>query len=234
MWAPNLLERSTLKYSPPALLLEQPPMSAGASLGQRNRNVGHLEVGMGTVRVDMSMSLNGFVAAPNTGAQNPLGVGGTRLHRWLFAAPQDPRDTAVIAEVRDSVGAVVLGRTTFDVGVDIWGDVPWSPATKESSAMPSGTFSFVAGGVAEAVERAVSAAGARDVEVMGADTARQVIAAGLPDELQINLVPVLLGRGVRMFPELGGEQVELDGSGVVESSAVTHLRYRVSRPASDR
>ena len=186
---------------------------------------------MGTVRVDMSMSLNGFVAAPNTGAQNPLGVGGTRLHRWLFAAPQDPRDTAVIAEVRDSVGAVVLGRTTFDVGVDIWGDVPWSPATKESSAMPS---SFVAGGVAEAVERAVSAAGARDVEVMGADTARQVIAAGLLDELQINLVPVLLGRGVRMFPELGGEQVELDGSGVVESSAVTHLRYRVSRPASDR
>src|SRR6478752_6956731 len=117
MWAPNLLERSTLKYSPPALLLEQPPMSAGASLGQPNRNVGHLEVGMGTVRVDMSMSLNGFVAAPNTDAQ-------------------DPRDTAVIAEVRDSVGAVVLGRTTFDVGVDIWGDVPWSPATKESSAMP--------------------------------------------------------------------------------------------------
>ena len=97
--------------------------------------------------------------------------------------------------------------------------------------MPS---SFVAGGVAEAVERAVSAAGARDVEVMGADTARQVIAAGLLDELQINLVPVLLGRGVRMFPELGGEQVELDGSGVVESSAVTHLRYRVRRPASDR
>ena len=77
-------------------------------------------------------------------------------------------------------------------------------------------------------------AGTRDIEVMGADTARQVIAAGLLDELQINLVPVLLGRGVRMFPELGGEQVELDGSGVVESSAVTHLRYRVSRPASDR
>jgi dihydrofolate reductase len=196
---------------------------------------------MGTVRVDMSMSLDGFVAGPDTDARNPLGVGGTRLHRWLFADPQDPLDAAVSAEVRDSVGAVVLGRTTFDVGVGIWGDVPFPVACfvlthrgRDELTMPSGTFSFVTGGVAEAVERAVSAAGARDVEVMGADTARQVIAAGLLDELQINLVPVLLGRGVRMFPELGGEQVELDRSGVVESTAVTHLRYRVRRPASDR
>ena len=73
-----------------------------------------------------------------------------------------------------------------------------------------------------------------NVEVMGGATARQVIAAGLLDELQINLVPVLLGGGVRMFPELGGDQVELDRSRVVESSAVTHLRYRVSRPTERR
>ena len=76
-------------------------MSAGASLGQPEQECGHLEVGMGTVRVDMSMSLDGFVAGPDTDARNPLGVGGTWLHRWLFADPQDPRDTAVSAEVRD-------------------------------------------------------------------------------------------------------------------------------------
>jgi dihydrofolate reductase len=210
-------------------------MSAGASLGQPEEELGHLEVTMGTVRVDMSMSLDGFVAGPNTDAQHPLGVGGTRLHQWLFADPQDPRDTAVSAEVRDSVGAVVLGRTTFDVGVGIWGDVPYPVPSfvlthrgREDLMMRSGTFSFVTGGVAEAVRRAVSAAGERNVEIMGAETARQVIAAGLLDELQINLVPVLLGDGVRMFPELGGDHVELERTRVVESTAVTHLRYLVS------
>ena len=192
---------------------------------------------MGRVCVDMSMSLDGFVAGPNTDAQNPLGVGGTRLHRWLFADPQDPRDTAISAEVRDGVGAVVLGRTTFDVGVDIWGDVPYpvpcfvlTHRGRDELVMRSGTFTFVTDGVAAAVALAVAAAGVRNVEVMGGGTARQVIAAGLLDELQINLVPVLLGGGVRMFPELDGDQVELERSRVVESSTVTHLRYRVSRP----
>ena len=74
---------------------------------------------------DMSMSVDGFVAGPDTDAGNPLGVGGELLHRWLFADPQDPRDAAVSAELSASVGAVVLGRRTFDVGVDIWGDVPF-------------------------------------------------------------------------------------------------------------
>ena len=191
---------------------------------------------MGTVSVDMSMSLDGFVAGPNTDAQNPLGVGGTRLHRWLFADPQDPRDTAISAEVRDGVGAVVLGRTTFDVGVDIWGDVPYpvpcfdlTHRGRDELKMRSGTFSFVTGGVTEAVRRAVHAAGERNVQLMGAETTRQVIAAGLLDELQVNLIPVLLGGGVRMFPELGGDHVELQRCRVVESSAVTHLRYRVRR-----
>ena len=108
------------------------------------------------------------------------------------------------------------------MGVDIWDDVPYpvpcfvlTHRGRDELVMRSGTFTFVTDGVAAAVARAVAAAGERNVEVMGGGTARQVIAAGLLDELQINLVPVLLGGGVRMFPELGGDQVELERSRVV-------------------
>lgn len=196
---------------------------------------------MGAVVADMSMSVDGFVAGPDTDSGNPLGVGGELLHRWLFADPQDPRDAAVSAEVSASVGAVVLGRRTFDIGVDIWGDVPF-PAPcfvlthrpHAERAMTSGTFTFVTGGVAQAVRMAAAAAGGKNVQVMGAATVRQAIALGLLEELQINLVPVLLGRGERMFDELPADHVDLNCTRVIASGAVTHLRFRLmgSLPAT--
>ena len=191
---------------------------------------------MTMVVADMSMSVDGFVAGPHTDADHPLGVGGELLHRWLFADPQDPRDSEVAAEVSAAVGAVVLGRRTFDVGVDIWGDVPFPAPSfvvthrpEPERVMTSGSFTFVTGGVPEAISRARAAAGGKNVQLMGGETVQQAIAAGLLDELQITLVPVLLGRGVRMFDSLPADHVDLVRTRVITSAAVTHLRFRLNR-----
>jgi dihydrofolate reductase len=182
----------------------------------------------------MSISLDGFVAGPNTSAENPLGEGGERLHHWLFADPQDPRDVEVVKEQREAVGAVVLGRRTFDIGVDIWGDVPY-PAPcfvlthrpHTDVVMTSGSFTFITGGVVEAVEAAKAAAGPRTVQVMGGETVQQVVAAGLLDELALNLVPLLMGNCVRMFDRLAADHIELVRTRIIDSDRVTHLRFSV-------
>jgi dihydrofolate reductase len=189
---------------------------------------------MSRVSVDMSMSLDGFVAGPNTSAAHPLGEGGELLHRWLFAEPQDPRDRQVALDQRAAVAAVVLGRRTFDVGVPIWADVPYpvpcfvlTHRPKDELVMASGSFTFVTTGNDDAVRAASAAAGNGTVQVMGAETVQQVVAAGLLDEVQVNLVPVLLGRGVRMFDRLAADHVELERTRVIEGGSVTHLRFRV-------
>ena len=190
---------------------------------------------MTMVVADMSMSVDGFVAGPNTDAEHPLGHGGELLHRWLFADPRDPQDSEVAAELTASVGAVVLGRRTFDVGVNIWGDVPF-PAPcfvlthrpHDERVMARGSFTFVTGGVPQAISRARAAAGDRNVQLMGAETVQQVMAAGLVDEIGINLVPVLLGRGVRMFAALPADHVDLTRTRVIASDSATHLRFRVA------
>lgn len=189
---------------------------------------------MSKVCVDMSISLDGFVAGPNTSHENPLGQGGERLHHWLFADPPDPRDVAVAKEQREAVGAVVLGRRTFDVGVDIWGDVPYPVPSfvlthrpHADLVMTSGTFNFVTGGIVEAIEAAKAVAGNRTVQVMGGETVQQVVAAGLVDELQLNLVPLLLGKGVRMFDRLAADHVNLVRTRIIDSDRVTHLRFSV-------
>jgi len=189
---------------------------------------------MALVAIEMSMSLDGFVAGANVDAANPMGDNGELLHGWLFADPKDAANAEVAAEMSRSVGAVMVGRRTFDIGVDIWKDVPYPVPTfvlthrpHEQMVMQSGTFSFITSGVRDAIEAARAAAGDRKVFVMGGTAAQQALAAGLVDELQINLVPLLLGSGVRMFDELGRYPIELSQHRVIESSAVTHLRYRV-------
>jgi len=198
---------------------------------------------MSSVSVDMSMSLDGFVAGPNVGPALPMGEGGELLHRWLFADPADPYDAEVAAAQRAAVGAVVLGRRTYDVGAPIWGDVPYpvpcfvlTHRPHDELAMASGSFVFVTTGIHDAVEAARAVAGNRTVQVMGAQTVQQVIAAGLLDEVQVNLVPVLLGHGVRMFDRLPADHLELERTKVIEGGSVTHLRFRVidsQQPAAD-
>ncbi len=187
---------------------------------------------MGTVVLYKSMSLDGYVAGPQVGMEHPMGEGGTRLHEWMFADQPDPLDREVIAAMYASMGAVVVGRRTFEVGLPHWQDTPYPVPTfvlthqaREELAMKSGTFTFVTDGIAAGLAAARKAAGDKDVILMGAQTGRQYLAAGLLDEIQINLVPVLLGHGTRLLDEVG--PIELERTQVIATTRATHLRFRV-------
>ncbi|RVX40778.1 dihydrofolate reductase [Nonomuraea polychroma] len=189
---------------------------------------------MGTVVLHMSMSLDGFVTGPQVGMAHPMGRGGMRLHEWMFTDPLDPRDQEIVAEIVASAGAVVLGRRTFEVGLPHWQDTPYPAPSfvlthqaRDVLAMTSATFTFVSDGIASCLEHAQAAAGGKDVIVMGAQTGRQLLRAGLLDELQINLVPVVLGGGTRLLEDLG--RIELQRTRLIASAAVTHVRFRIAR-----
>jgi dihydrofolate reductase len=191
---------------------------------------------MTKVIFDISMSLDGFVTASNVRPEEPMGAGGQRLHEWAFG--QDERNRELLAEAVDFVGALIAGRRTYDLSVPWWGaDGPAGSARvpvfvvthAEPEEVPEGgVYTFVTDGIESALEKAKSAAGEKDVAVMGgAEVGQQFIRARLIDEISIHLVPVLLGSGTEMFERLGGEQVQLETVGVIETPEATHLRFRV-------
>jgi dihydrofolate reductase len=203
---------------------------------------------MGTVHANMGMSLDGYIAGPNGGPQNALGDGGMLIHRWVFdleswrrrqglAGGQANRDDEVVAEGVARTGAVVMGRRMFDEGEVGWPDPPPFRApvfvltnrAREPWVRQGGTtFTFVTDGIESALEQANAAAGDKGVEIAGgANAVQQSIQAGLLDELQIHLAPVLLGDGVRLFDNVDPGHVELEGTRVIDSPRVTHLRFRV-------
>ncbi len=203
---------------------------------------------MGKVVFNMSMSLDGFVAGPNDGPENSLGDGGEALFRWYFSGTTEisigrgtptlkvsPQSARLLQEMRSSQGAGVWGRRTFDIA-HAWGghppiepsfivthQVPKAWATKESP------FTFVTDGVESAVRQAREAAGGRDVVICSASILQQCLKAGLVDELYIDLVPVLLGAGVRLFDFNGEEPIPLEGIHAIEAPGVTHLGFRTLR-----
>lgn len=200
---------------------------------------------MGKVTADQSMSVDGFTTGPNVRIGNPLGDGGERLHAWMF---QEGGATGRNAEIRDeffaSTGALLMGRRMFDMGVEPWGDNPpfhqpvfvVTHQTRDPLVKQGGTtYVFVIGGVERALAHGRSAAGDRDVGVVGgANTIQQLIKAGLLDELRIHLVPVLLGDGTRMFERTGAEPIELESTRVIEAPGVTHLTLRLAAKAARR
>ena len=199
---------------------------------------------MTKVFADISMSLDGFIAGPNDGPGNGLGDGGEELHEWVFGLKSwrerhgleggdENRDAEVLDEAFGNLGAVVLGKRMYD-NAEGWGDEPpfgvpvfvLTHEEREDEAKGNTTFIFVTGGVESALEQARTAAGDKDISVGGgASTIQQFMAAGLLDEIQVHVVPVLLGGGVRLFEELGG--VQLEGARVIESPTVAHLKYRM-------
>jgi len=135
--------------------------------------------------------------------------------------------------MHSTAGAVVLGRRTFDVGVNVWQDTPYpvpcfvlTHEPLEQRVETSGTFDFVTD-VDDACRLAIAAAGEKDVRLMGAELSQSFLRAGLVDEIRIQLVPVLMGDGRRLFDDLGAERIELERADVIESPHVTHLRFRV-------
>lgn len=195
------------------------------------------------VTVDISVSLDGFVAGPNDDVD--------RLHQWLYdlrswRAPhgleggEESGDAEVLDEAFRNVGALVMGRRMFDLVPDAWGDEPPFHAPvfvlthRPRDPLPKGggtTFTFVTEGIESALEQARAAAGDKDVSIAGgASTIQQFIKARLLDEIQIHVVPVLLGDGIPLFANLGAEPIELERTRVIESPDVVHLKFRLAHP----
>ena len=189
---------------------------------------------MSKVMLNMSMSLDGFIAGPNVGADLPMGKDGLRLHDWLLNEARSEINDQVAQDIFATTGAVVLGKRTFDVGIGVWKDTPFPVPcfvlTHEPRTMlveKSGTFTFVTDGIESAVRQAKAAAGGKAVGVMGANTAQECLKARLLDEIQISLAPVLLGMGTRLFEHLSIEPIELETTRVIKAPNVTHLTFRV-------
>lgn len=198
---------------------------------------------MGKVVIDMSMSLDGFIAGPNDSKEQLLGDHGEILHEWLFSGNVESKHNTffklssesrdVLDSALDTVGAILTGRRTFDL-VDGWGGshpsgVPVFVLThhppKEMAAGRT-PFTFVTDGIEGAVRRAKGAAGEKHVGVSGASAAQQCLEAGFVDELHIHLVPVLLGGGVRLFDSIP-RNIKIDIIRTIEAPGVTHLVYRI-------
>jgi dihydrofolate reductase len=209
---------------------------------------------MGKLTLDITMSLDGFIAGPNQTIEQPLGEGGERLHEWVYGLKswreahgefggESTPDDDFIAESISSAGAVVIGRGMFSGGAGPWEDDPnadgwWGDKPpfgvpvfilthheREPVVKEGGTtFTFVTDGFESALADARAAAGEKNVHVAGGANVVQQY-LGLLDELQIHVAPLLLGNGVHLFG--GSARPELELTRVIESPKVTHIRYRV-------
>jgi len=193
---------------------------------------------MAKVVLYMSMSVDGFIAGPDDSEEHGLGVGGEVLHGWLADGgvdpashrPSDEAGATVFDEVL-ATGAVITGRRTFEFVGGWAGDhhdgVPIFVLTRAAPPEPPPGSARYVTDIASCVAEAKAAAGDRDVLLHGAATAQECLRAGLLDEMQLSVVPVLLGRGRRLFADL--PQVELSLVRVLDGPAVQHLGYRVER-----
>jgi dihydrofolate reductase len=194
---------------------------------------------MSKVVLYMSMSLDGFIAGPDDGPDHGLGVNGERLHAWLRAGGVDPGSYRPVdgpgATVFDEVmatGAVIVGRRTFEFAGGWAGDhhdgVPIFVLTHAAPEEPApGAARYVTDGIASCVAQAKAAAGGRDILLHGAATAQACLRAGLLDEMELQLMPVLLGQGRRLFEDLPPDHIELELLRSLDGPGVLHLRYRV-------
>jgi dihydrofolate reductase len=188
---------------------------------------------MGKVVVELTMSLDGFIAGANITPEQPMGEGGTRLHDWFFGAKTLVDETIMQNQI-DSTGAVIVGGRTYKDAIDdAWGgENPFhAPAFVLTHAMPKTVvdgFTFVMDGIESALSQAKAAAGDKNVWLMGgADVIQQYIKAGLVDEIHIHIAPVLFGAGTRLFDALGSQHIELENIQVIKTPAAVHLHYRV-------
>ena len=211
---------------------------------------------MSKVRAHISTSLDGYVAGPNQSMENPLGEGGEGLHDWAVGLKawrelagmeggEENASTDVMAEEHANVGAEIMGRGKFGPPQrGPWGEDPWqgwwgedppfhkpvfvlTHHEREPLTLSDTTFTFVTDGIESALERAREAVGDKDVFIGGgAKTINQYLAAGLVDELELHVVPIVLGGGERLFAGVGPD-LRLEELRTVEAPGVAHLKYRV-------
>jgi dihydrofolate reductase len=196
---------------------------------------------VGRVIFYMTVSVDGFVAGPNDEVD--------RLFGWYFSGdveipiPGSPtlrvsRESAdVLLDAGRTGGAMVTGRRNFDLARGWGGNPPTSPCFVLTHSVPEGwsgegsPFVFVTDGIESAIRQATEAAGDKDVEVGTPSMLQQALNAGLVDELHIDLAPILLGRGIRLFDQLTMGPTDLEIIRVIPAPGVTHLRYRIAKRA---
>ncbi len=212
---------------------------------------------MSKVRAHISISLDGYVAGPNQSEENPLGTGGEQLHDWVtrlkawrephgMEGGEDNVSSAIVQEEKDNVGAEIMGRGMFgppeggpwdESWQGWWGEDPpfhkpvfvLTHHEREPLTLSDTTFTFVTEGIESALAQATEAADGKDVFIGGgADIINQCLAAGVVDELELHVVPILLGSGSRLFEGIGPD-LKLEQLRAVEAPGVTHLKYRVVR-----
>jgi dihydrofolate reductase len=199
---------------------------------------------MSATVLDMSISLDGFIAGPNAGVGNGLGDGGQRLHEWAMTGaavnhPDIVSSAGVSGQVFDemmSTGAVVAGRGTFEPAGgwsgDHHGGVRIFIVARDAPGIDISRWPLVSyvNGVASAMAQAKEAAGDKNVLVHGAGVTRLALAAGVLDEIELHVIPVLFGQGRRLFEGLAADQIELELTRVLQGeNGVTHMHYRLQR-----
>ena len=201
---------------------------------------------MGKVTFNMTMSLDGFVAGPNDNPENGLGDGGEGLFKWYFSGDTEvklsegtpvlkisKKSAKLLKEGIKGYGAGVWGRKTFDIAHAWGGNPPGSPAFIVTHHVPQewvkegSPFTFVTNGVESAIRQAKQAAGDKDVVICTASILQQALKAGLVDEINVDVAPILIGGGVSLFDHLGTGPIELECIRVVGAPNVTHFRYRI-------
>jgi dihydrofolate reductase len=192
----------------------------------------------------MTMSLDGFVAGPDDGKQDPLGThGGPHIFDWYFSGNEEYRSPVlrpepgpnleVVKRMFTESGAFIFGRRTYDI-TDGWGGrhpmgVPIFILTHEPPQQhPKGDLHFVTDGIASAVQRAAAVAGGKDIKLQGASPGKQALAEGLCDEILVHIAPYLLGGGVRLFDALP-QGIQLEKLSVSDGPYATHVRYKVQK-----
>jgi dihydrofolate reductase len=211
---------------------------------------------MSKIRFDISMSLDGYVAGLDQSEENPLGKGGEELHDWVIELEawrkshgreggEVNASTPVMEEQLENIGAGLMGRNMFGPPEGgPWGEDPWqgwwgdeppfhvpvfvlTHHEREPLELSDTTFHFVTDGIESALDQARDAAGKQDVKLSGgANVAQQYLAAGLVDEMELHVVPRLLGSGERLLENVG--DLQLEQTRVIEAPGVTHLKYRVA------
>src|SRR5215213_9261890 len=211
---------------------------------------------MSNLRAQISISVDGYVAGPSQSEKDPLGEGGEELHEWItkLAAWRAAHgreggevnaSSPIVEALQENIGATLMGRNMFGGGPGPWGEQRWNgwwgddppfhtPVfvlthhEREPLEMEGGTtFHFVTDGIESALEQAREAAAGKDVALGGgANAIQQYLAADLVDEMTLNVAPVLLGAGERLFANVGVPEREIELVEAIDAPDVTHLRYR--------
>lgn len=201
---------------------------------------------MGKVIFNMTMSLDGFVAGPNDSPDNGLGDGGDALFNWYFSGDTEvkisegtpvlkvsKKSAKILKQSFKTYGAGVWGRRTFDIAGAWGGHPPGTPAFIVTHHPPQewikegSPFIFVTDGVESAIHQAKQAAGDKDVILCTASILQQALKARLVDEIYVDVAPLLLGKGVRLFDDFGAQPIELENIRTIEAPGVTHLGFRI-------